>query len=80
MLFSDVAHWHLLAFAVGDGDTEDALTQENSFGVVPKTAVSEIRNESFRLIKPVVDRQIVLGLAAKFSGAAFCVLQWMSHG
>ena len=25
MLFSDVAHWDLFAFAVGDRDTEDAL-------------------------------------------------------
>jgi hypothetical protein len=28
MLFSDVAHWNSLAFAVGYGDTEDALAQE----------------------------------------------------
>jgi hypothetical protein len=48
--------------------------------MVPKTAVSEIRDEGFRLIKPVMYLQVVLGLSSKFSGAAFCVLQWMSHG
>jgi hypothetical protein len=45
MLFPDVTHWNLLAFAVGDGDTEDSLAQEDSFGMVPKTAVLEIRKE-----------------------------------
>ncbi|MGA7766820.1 MAG: hypothetical protein WCA27_11430, partial [Candidatus Sulfotelmatobacter sp.] len=50
-----------------------------SLGMVPKTAMSEIRNESFRLVEPVVDRQVVLCLAAKFSGAAFSVLEWVGH-
>ena len=80
MLFPDVTHRNLLAFTVSDCDTEDALTQEDSFGMVPKTAVPEIRDEGFRLIKPVVDRQVVLGLAAKFSGAAFRMFKWMRHG
>jgi len=79
MLFSDVTHRNLLAFAVGDGDTEDALTQEDSFGMVPKSPVPEIREDRFGFVKPAMDPQVVLGLAAKFSGAAFCVLQWVSH-
>ncbi len=33
MLFSDVAHRHLFAFAVGDCDTEDAFAQEDPLGV-----------------------------------------------
>jgi hypothetical protein len=33
MLFPDVPHWNLLAFAVGDCDTEDALTQEDFLGI-----------------------------------------------
>jgi hypothetical protein len=33
MLLADVAHRNWSAFAVGDGDTKDALAQENSFGI-----------------------------------------------
>jgi hypothetical protein len=47
--------------------------------MVPKGTMPEIRKEGFGLIKPVMDQQIVLGLAAKFSGAAFCVFKWMRH-
>jgi len=47
---------------------------------VPERAMPEIRHESFRFIEPVVDQQVVLGLAAKFSGTAFCMLQWVGHG
>jgi len=53
MLLPDVTHRNLFAFAVDDGDTEDAFTQEDSFGMVPKSAVPEIREEGFRLIKPM---------------------------
>jgi len=74
MLFSDVTHWHFLAVAVGDRGTEDALAQENAFGVVAKSAMPKIREEGFGLVKPVVDQQVVLGPAAKFYCAAFCVL------
>jgi hypothetical protein len=80
MLFPDVTHWNLLSFTVGDGDTEDAFAQEDSLGVVPKTAVSEIREEGFGLIKPVVDWQVVLSSAAEFLGAVFCVPHWVGHG
>jgi hypothetical protein len=80
MLFSDVTHWHLLAFAVGDRDTEDALAQENAFGMVAKSAMPEIGHERLRLIKPVVDRKVILGAAAESSGAAFCMLHWVRHG
>jgi hypothetical protein len=80
MLFSDVTHRNLLAFAVGDRGTEDALAQENAFGMVAKSAMPEISHKSFGLIKPVVDREVVLGLAAEFSGTAFCMLHWVRHG
>jgi len=43
MLFSDVTHRHLFAIAVGDGNAEDALTQEDSSGMVPKGEMPKIR-------------------------------------
>jgi hypothetical protein len=80
MLFSDIPHRHLFAFAVGDCPTEDALAQENSFCMMPKSAMPEIREVRFGLVKPVMDPDVVLGFAANFSRAAFRVLQWMGHG
>ena len=79
MLFSDVTHWHFLAFAIGDGGAEDSFAQEDSFGMVPKGAMPKIREEGFGLVKPVVDEQVVLGPAAKFSCAAFCMPYWVRH-
>lgn len=53
MLFSDVTHRHLFAFAVGDGNAEDAFTQEDPLAVVPKTTMPEIREVGFGLINYV---------------------------
>jgi hypothetical protein len=80
MLFRDIAHWNLPAFAVGNHDTEDTFTQENAFGMVPKSAVAEVWEEGFGLVKPVVDRKVILGPACESSGTAFGVLHWVSHG
>jgi len=80
MLFPDVTHKNLLAFAVGDSDTEEALTQENSFSMGAKSTMPEISHESLRLIKPVVDLKVILGPAPESSGTAFSVLHWVGHG
>jgi hypothetical protein len=80
MLFSDITHRHFLAFAVGDCGTEHALAQENAFCMVAKSAMPEIGHERLRLIKPVVDRKVILGASAESSGAAFCMFEWVSHG
>jgi hypothetical protein len=69
-----------LAFAVGDCDPEEALAEENSFGVVPKSAMPEISHEGRRLIKPGVDWKVILGAAAESPGTAFCVPHWVGHG
>jgi hypothetical protein len=46
MLLADVAHRNWSAFTVGDGDTKgdtkDALAQEDSLGMVPKSAMPEV--------------------------------------
>jgi len=57
MVFPDVTHRNLFAFAIGDCDTKDALTQENSFRMVSKSAVPEIREEGFGLIN-YVDKRV----------------------
>jgi hypothetical protein len=80
MLFSDIAHRNLPAFAVGDCDPEEALAQEDAFSMVPKSAMPEVWEECFGLIKPVVDCYVVLGAATESSGTVFRVLHWVSHG
>jgi hypothetical protein len=42
MLFPDIPHRNLPAVTVGDCDAENAFAQEDSLGVVPKSAVSEV--------------------------------------
>jgi hypothetical protein len=69
----------LFAFSVGDCDTEDVLAQENAFGMVAKSTLPEISHESLRLIKPVVDLEVILDSASESSGTAFSVLHWVGH-
>jgi hypothetical protein len=52
---ADISDWNLPAFAVRDCDAKDALAQEKSFRVIPKSATTKIRQKGFRLIKPAVD-------------------------
>jgi len=80
MLFPDINALDLPAFAVGDSDTKDPLAQENSFGMVPKSAMPKIWKECFGLIEPGMDPQVILALAAEFSGATLCVFHWVGHG
>jgi hypothetical protein len=80
VLFSDVTNWNGCTVEITDANTKNAFRQENSFGVMAERSMAKVREERLRFIKPTVDRKVVLGLAAKFLGAAFGVLKWMSHG
>ena len=46
---------------------------------VAKGSVTEVCNECFRLIKPVVNREIFLRLATELPRAVLCVFEWMGH-
>jgi hypothetical protein len=48
--------------------------------MVPESPMPEVWEESFGLIKPVVDCTIVLGFAAESSSAVFRVFDWVGHG
>jgi hypothetical protein len=80
VLFTDVPHGNLFAFAVPDRDAKDLFTQENTFRMMSKSSVSEIREEGFRCVEPVMDLNVVFRLSSEFAGAALCVLEWMCHG
>lgn len=80
MLFSDVADGNLDAVVVADYKSEKAFCQKDTLGVMAKRAVAEVREKRLRFVKPAMDRQIVLGFAAEFSGAALRMFKRMSHG
>jgi hypothetical protein len=79
MLFPDVANWNLGSFMVADGDAKDAFGEENPFGVMAQGAVAEVWEESFRFVKPTVDREVVLEFAAEFLGAVPCMFNGVCH-
>jgi len=79
VLFSDIPDRNLLPVAVCDRHTENRLAQENPLGVVAEGTMAKIREERFRLIKPLVNSEIVFGPATELLGAALRVLQWMRH-
>lgn len=60
MLFANEPNRNSATITVGDRRTENLFTHKNPFGMVPKGAVTIIRHHLFGLIKPVVDRKIIL--------------------
>jgi hypothetical protein len=66
VLFSDIPDWNLVSVAVCDRYTENRLAQENPLGVVAEGTMAKVREERFRFIKPLVNGEIVLGLAPNF--------------
>jgi hypothetical protein len=79
VLFSDIPDRNLVSFAVRDRHTKNPLAEEYSLGVVAEGTVPKVREERFRLIKPLVNGKIVLGLAPELPGGALRVLEWMRH-
>ncbi len=79
MLFSDIPDRDLVSVTVCDRHTKNPLAQENPLGVVTEGTVAKVRKERFRLIKPLVNGEIILGLATELLGAALRVLEWVRH-
>src|ERR1700676_4815929 len=79
VLFSHKAHWNLVSGAIHNGHAKQSLRQENALGVVAKRAVTKVGEESFRFIKPVVNRKVVLRPSAKLPRAVLGMLQWVGH-
>jgi len=62
-----------------DRATENRLGHEDAFGMVSERPVTEIRDDFFRLVKPVVDADIVFDRAAPFSYAGKGMVIRMCH-
>src|SRR6202140_1447961 len=79
MLFSHIADGNLLSVAIHNGYAKQFLRQENTLGVVAKCPVAEVREERFRFIEPVMNRQIVFCSSAEFPRAALCMSERVGH-
>jgi hypothetical protein len=79
VLFSHIAHGNLRSSAVHDGHTKHLLGQKNALGMVAKGSVTEVCQECFRLIKPVVNGEVVLRLPTELPRAVLCVFEGMGH-
>lgn len=67
MLFSDKTNRYLLTDRVGDGDSENLLTQIDAFGMVTQGPVTIIGKATLTLVKPLVNGQVVIRIASMLS-------------
>jgi hypothetical protein len=79
VLFTDITGRDDLTIAILDCDSEEPLREENAFGVMAQTSVSNACNQGFRFIEPLMDAKVILGRAAELAGAVLCVFEWVSH-
>jgi hypothetical protein len=80
MLFSYIPDWNFVSVAIHNGNSKQLLGQENALRVMAKCPVAKVCEECFRLIKPVVNREVVFRFSAELPDAAFGVLEWVGHG
>jgi hypothetical protein len=65
VLLANGSHRNMFAVTVRYRRSENGRTQEDTFAVMPECSVSKIGEVRFALIKPIMDRKVVFGLAAK---------------
>jgi hypothetical protein len=63
MLFSYIPDWNFVSVAIHNGNSKQLLGQENALGVMAKCPVAKVREECFRFVEPIVDREIVFCLS-----------------
>jgi hypothetical protein len=80
VLLADPAHGHNAPVRVGDRDAEYFLGPENALGVVPQRPVPEVGQERLGSVELVVNRQVVLDLAAPLVDAGQGVVVRVRHG
>lgn len=81
MLFQDGPQRQLLA--VGGADqrfAKDLLSKEDAPGVMQHQAVPRVGQVGLRVIHPFVERQVVIGFAAKVACRGFGVVVGVGHG
>jgi|HubBroStandDraft_2_1064218.scaffolds.fasta_scaffold251168_2 hypothetical protein len=79
VLFSEVANRNGGTVKVQDVDAKDAFGEKNPFRVMAEGAVAEVGEKRLRFVKPTVNREVILGVAAEFLSAAPCVFNGVSH-
>jgi hypothetical protein len=64
VLFPDQPHRDIPSISVSDRHAEDRLEHEYALCMVAQGTVAGVRDDLLRLVEPLVEGQIVLGLAA----------------
>tara|TARA_B100000929_G_scaffold176195_1_gene139551 strand:- start:1528 stop:1734 length:207 start_codon:yes stop_codon:yes gene_type:complete len=59
VLLAYKANRHDTVVGVDDGRPEQRFEHENAFSMVPKGPVSRISKDRLRLVKPLVERQVI---------------------
>jgi hypothetical protein len=79
MLLADIPDRDIFSVPVTDRDAEYPFGQKDSFCMMTQRAMAKIRQHGFRLVKPLVDGQVVFGGTAELSRTVLRVLQGMGH-
>lgn len=66
MLFCNIAYGHRPPDAVRDRVAKDAFSKKNSIRMMSQAAMSEVGHQTLRLIKLIMNGQIVFYSAPKF--------------
>src|SRR3546814_7422196 len=79
MLLPDKANGNYAPRRDGDRRAEEALEHEDALGVMTQCEVPEIRSDRLGFVEPLVERKIVLRLAATFEDRRKRMVIKMSH-
>jgi len=60
VLFAYKANGHNTAIGVDDSRPEQGFEHEDAFGMVPKGPVPRISKDRLRLVKPLVEREVIV--------------------
>jgi hypothetical protein len=79
MLLADKTYRHNATFTVGQGVSENTLSQKNALCVMPQGSVTKVCNQTFAFIKPAMNGYVICWRAAILTGRANTVIMRMSH-
>lgn len=68
MLFADDPDRYAVPYRVDNMNSELALGLEDALSVVPQGSVAEVRMELLGSVEPLVNLEVVLGVAAEATG------------
>jgi hypothetical protein len=79
VLLANGSHRNMFAITVRYRRSKNGRAQEDTFAVMPECSVSKIGEVRLALIKPIMDRKVVFGFAAKQPRRSDSVMVGMRH-